>query len=589
MKRLLNSALLASLFAATFTALLFLFLDLWIVREALGGGSEWNPRVLIPGALLVVSLVALPVVNIATVLEYLTSRRAYVALLFGANVAAAIGLAAGASYLSARHYRTFDWTFKGIYAISERTESVLRDLPRVVTANVVGSAAHPFFPTVRGTLDIYKAAAGAKLDVEYLDPANDRQRLLAKLRALGVDPKEIDDPDVVIFECASTGAGAPRTKHVPFRSVVETESRGMGGDDRITAFKVEQEFTEAILSVSSDSKTKVLLLAGHEELEPWRRSDEGQIGLLERTLRQLNFEVDTFTFDFAEGSGKAEVPADCGVLVVAGPRSRFADKELDAMRAYLDRGGRALILAEPVLKQRPGTRSVFFEDVRLGGLLAEYGIKTEPSYIFDPSSRQEFALAAKVDAFASHPVVKPLAGYPLVLLVAQPLVVEPPDAAASKVKVQSILDTSAAAVAVRDMNALDRGGNPFAVDHRKGPLCVAAAATKEVDPPTGTAVPTGTAAPAPGRREARLIVAGDASFATDGLAGSVVENLDFAVNCISWLASREGAVSIGSKKPEQVHLNLDADQQTRVKLLAMLILPVGCAMIGLAVFVGRRS
>lgn len=589
MRPLLHSAALVVVFASTFTALLFSFLDLWIVRGGPVDPTQWNPRVLIPVALLGAALLAMVGANLRSIADAAKSRRAYTALLFAANIAIAGGLLVLVNYLAVRHYRTFDWTTKGLYEISERTEVVLRKLPRPVTANIIGSPGHPYYQTVRSTLDMYRAASGGKLEIESFDPANDREKLLARLRALGVNPKEVADPNVVIFECPSGGAGAPRTKFVLFDAVVEREpSSGMGGEPRIKAFKAESEFTEAILSVTRDVKTKVVFLVGHEEVELFRRSDDGQLATLERTLRQLNYEVDSFGFDFAEGSGKADLPADTGVLVIAGPKGRFADKELERLKAFLDRGGRALVLGEPVVKTRPGTRSVFFDDVRLDALLKDYGIALEPSYLFDPSSQREFALATKVDDAASHPIVKPLQGSALLFYVAEGIIVTPPDPSTSKVKVESILETQASAIAVKDINGLERSQNPFGVEHRKGPITIAAVATKPVDPPTATAAVTGTASPdAP--QEARLVVVSDATFTTDDLAESIVANLDFTLNCISWLASREEAIAIGSKKPEQIHLNLDGDQQTRVKLLALLILPIGCAMMGLAVFTGRRS
>ena len=47
---------------------------------------------------------------------------------------------------------------------------------------------------------------------------------------------------------------------------------------------------------------------------------------------------------------KAEVPADCTVLVVGGPVSDYVQPEVDAIKKYVEGGGRALFMLDPPLK-----------------------------------------------------------------------------------------------------------------------------------------------------------------------------------------------------------------------------------------------
>ncbi len=49
-------------------------------------------------------------------------------------------------------------------------------------------------------------------------------------------------------------------------------------------------------------------------------------------------------------SEKAEVPADCTVLVVAGPTGDYIQPEVDAIKKYVEGGGRALFMLDPPLK-----------------------------------------------------------------------------------------------------------------------------------------------------------------------------------------------------------------------------------------------
>ena len=52
---------------------------------------------------------------------------------------------------------------------------------------------------------------------------------------------------------------------------------------------------------------------------------------------------------------KAEVPADAAALVIAGPKTDLFQPEADAIRKYLDRGGKLFCMLEPPLKDQPPT------------------------------------------------------------------------------------------------------------------------------------------------------------------------------------------------------------------------------------------
>ena len=49
---------------------------------------------------------------------------------------------------------------------------------------------------------------------------------------------------------------------------------------------------------------------------------------------------------------KAEIPADCTVVVVAGPKSDYQQPAVDAIKKYVEDGGRAMFLLDPPLKIR---------------------------------------------------------------------------------------------------------------------------------------------------------------------------------------------------------------------------------------------
>lgn len=83
----------------------------------------------------------------------------------------------------------------------------------------------------------------------------------------------------------------------------------------------------------------VYWLTGHGES---RMDDYDPIygfSMVAREVARDGFELREFMLP-----GNDAVPADCGVLVVAGPRKPFLARELEILSSYLQRGGRLLLL-----------------------------------------------------------------------------------------------------------------------------------------------------------------------------------------------------------------------------------------------------
>lgn len=597
MRKIASAVVVWLMLAAGFVAAWYAHSDLWLTRidEGLTTTTRvWNLFVAVPLAVVLAGLLAAALLNGPELARALSSRRA----IAGANVALTVVLAGGiaviVNVIASRHYRVLDWTFKAIYSISERSENVVENLHRKVTAHVIGPSFHQHQGTVRGVLDRLRAVAPEKLEVEVLDATRDRDRTQRALLALGVNPKDLDDFEedpLVIFASSPPGAPQPRTKYVKFSDVVDLDYSGGARRPKLRGFKAEDLFIEAILDVAREKQATVTFLTGHGELEESASREEERIALFAKALRRLDFRVETFAFDFGPESARAKLPADCDVLAIVGARQRFDDRELAELRALLDRGGRLLVCGEPILKRRGDTGSFFFDDTRLNLLLKDYGLQLEPAYVFDEGTALpigEFSLSPTVqDLPAEHPIMKPLKGLRILFNDAQPVVVDPSDPD-SKARPQAILDTSAGALAIRDMDKLRRTRDAYRSDARKGPITLAAVSTRDAVAPTGTAAaaPTGTAAP---RREARLVVVGDANVVSDEGVGTFPQNLDFAVNAIAWLSAREETIAAEARPPEVIRLRVNDKAKTRVLLLSLLELPLACALIGLAVYWIRKS
>src|SRR5262249_5531238 len=113
------------------------------------------------------------------------------------------------------------------------------------------------------------------------------------------------------------------------------------------------------------------------------------IGRLRRAIEKLGLAARKIIF--ATGQ---PIPDDCGAVVDANPRTRYAPGETDMLRGYLERGGSAMFLIEPDYEL----------DESIAALLARAGIKVGNGVIVDPKEHyftDEQMIA--VSRYGSHP------------------------------------------------------------------------------------------------------------------------------------------------------------------------------------------
>ena len=116
-------------------------------------------------------------------------------------------------------------------------------------------------------------------------------------------------------------------------------------------------------------------------------------------------------------------------------------------------------------------------------------------------------------------------------------------------------------------------------------------ATASSSTPVATAAPAAAKpedAPAPAEKEARVAVVGDSDFAKNryfGLSG----NGNFFLNVANWLTEEADLVAIQPKTQTPRTINLTPSQGRLVFLVSVVILPLLALLLGVSVWVRRRS
>ena len=81
------------------------------------------------------------------------------------------------------------------------------------------------------------------------------------------------------------------------------------------------------------------------------------------------------------------------------------------------------------------------------------------------------------------------------------------------------------------------------------------------------------------------MVIGDSDFIGNGFLG-IQGNSDLALNVVNWLTQQENLIAIRPREPEDRRITLTADQQFRIFLLSLLVIPG--VIVGSGVYVWWR-
>src|SRR2546425_2925029 len=307
-----------------------------------------------------------------------------------ASCLALLALVAMVNYLASRHFLRFQWMADERYRLSPMTLKLLETRTNQVKVIVFFDPDEPLYASVKGLINEYQLAC-PKLDVEYVN------YLLLTGRANWIKTQyqlSDADKDLVIFDCNG------KKRIVRARELSDYDLQGIfaGKEAKRTSFKGEQFFTSAILRVTDPKPFKAYCLQGHGEHDP--ASEDEQSGYLKfaRVLEDKYIVVEPLSLL------TNDMPADCQLLIIAGPRHTLAPYELERIESYLNHGGRAFILL-----LNPG-----IDGVKKSGLektLANWGVAGGDGLVTDDSqAKAGLNNVLYVGNFGQHDIVRPLAG-----------------------------------------------------------------------------------------------------------------------------------------------------------------------------------
>ena len=286
-------------------------------------------------------------------------------------VTAFLGIAAVGVFLAFENVARFDVTATSQFSLATRTKNLLADLDHQIEATAFFVEDSPeqqaALNFVEDTLREFDARSN-NFSYRVVDP--DREPETA--RNLGV----VGIPyGIIALQCIA-----------PLDKCVTPGTNNLRVHLVNPSTFLEQDFVTAMLIITEQEQKKIYFLTGHQERST-RDSDAESDGYgvaASLGLRGENYSVDEFSLL----SGDAKVPEDATLVVIAGPkRDLFAlgdENEITALDAYLESGGRLLVLLDPEDRALGDEGMKDFRD-----FLARWAIEVLPGHIVDAQSRDE--------------------------------------------------------------------------------------------------------------------------------------------------------------------------------------------------------
>ncbi len=450
-------------------------------------------------------------------------RQARYGSLAATSVLAVFGILAAVNYIVVKQDHRWDLTANKQFSLSTQTQQVLDKLDAPL--QILVFAQEQQFQQFRDHLGPY-AYASKRVTVQYIDA--DKQPLETKKYG-------VESYGTIIFLYKGRTAR--------------------------TTSATEQDLTNTLLKVISGRKPKVYFTSGHGEKETADTSRTGYSGIA------AAMEKENETLAKLVLAQEGSVPADATAVVVAGPVTDFFPQEIDALKAYLARGGKLLLLLDPPAKAG---------DPPLTNLIAlahDWDMEVGDNVVVDVSG-----MGRLIGTDASVPVAASYPSNPITehfnLLTAYPMArsVTPITGGVDSHFAQSFIQTSPRSWAETDIKGLESGGQvKFNADQgdKQGPVSIACEVSAPVAAADKDKADAKSDAPKP---ETRVVVVGDSDFASNAALG-IQGNRDMFMNMVDWLSQQEDLISIRPRAAGDRRVTMTAAQQVNVTWLVLLIIP----------------
>jgi ABC-type uncharacterized transport system involved in gliding motility auxiliary subunit len=411
-----------------------------------------------------------------------------------------------ANWLAKDHNKTVDVTANKRFTLSDQTKKVVGELKKPVTVYYFDKS--DSYERARDMLDRYRNLS-SEIKVDYVDP--DKKPDVARVEGMH------NFGDIIVDN-----------------GVKKETAKGL----------TEEELTGAIIRDMKSGARVACFVQGSGEHQLDDTSREGY-STLKDALEKNNYKTQAISL-----IEKPEVPKECNVLVIGGPKRDYLQPAIDAVKTYIAGGGHALINFDPVLNLPDEKMG---DTPALSALVDTYGVSSA-SRLFGQQS-------PVVGSYESHPITRVMGDNATVFPLSRSLEVKSP--------AQKLFSTSSASYSLVNPKLpikesdLDKAA--------KGPFVLGAASV------VGSGATTG-----------RVVVVGSSNWIANLILSAPVANRDLVLNCFNWLTSDEDLISIRPKEPEDRRLRVTGQGMRIIFLVSVIFLPLFVILGGVSTWWKRR-
>lgn len=422
-----------------------------------------------------------------------------------------------------RFHAQIDTTKNRRYSLAPQTIKVLENLREPVKIYAFYQEADPGRTSAEDLLNLYKTRSGKKIDWEFVDP--DRYPLKAQ-------QYKVNTYNSLVLERGDR-----------FEKVYLAE---------------EEKITNALIKLTREEKKIVYMIQGHGEhgLDNVQKDGYSEV---KKAMEGEHYEVKPLFL-----AREAKVPSDATVVVLGGPQRELQPEEWTALKAYVEEGGKLMMLLDPMTGQ--GAKE----------FLSRYGILLEDDIVVDRASRLLGGdyLVPPIVEYETHPITRDFRQSPYLVYLPMARSVRVAEKTPENVTAEILAKTGPGSWGERDLERLKRGEAELNEEDIQGPVSVAAVASVK----TQEAKKTG-----------RILVIGDSDFVSNGaIDPSRSGNQDFFLNGLNWLAEQEDLVSIRPKSAPSRPVMLKPGQWTLIFLCVVVAFPLLILGTGIVVVWQRR-
>ena len=459
-----------------------------------------------------------------------------------------LGVAVIVNYIFYQYPVRFDMTKEKIHSLSEQSVQLLSKLDGDLEVSAFYNSQEPQYEMVRECLDRYRYESN-RFHFKSLDPVVE-QNLVENYNIQGTGPRIV----------------------IKYR-------------DREERVKIDQEhtpeesITTALLKLTTkNDKPKVCFSTGHgektlqgseaDETQPDRAADE-QLNSISLFVKDIGYEgYSKETLLLAE---KKEIPADCGILVLAGPRSNLTPHELGIIKKYLDGDGKLLAF-------------IGAEDTgSLSGLLKEYGIEVGNDTVVSLETGSLTVFSDPALYPQNHPIFSHLRhAYSAVFPITRSVRALP---SPTGLEVTSLVSSGKETI-TKPGNLAGQSSNVTFDKVKDLVNSVSMAAT--VERKTGSSSPALEKTQAGNSNTLHIVVFGSSLVVVDAVYLVNQFNRNLVMNSLAWLTNESAGVTIRPNFRAATLLRLNESQMKFVTFFSIDILPLLILAFGIAIWQIRR-